>query len=79
VHPNGHTDCHLDSQNLHRNDTSMIASIEDGLACAIVGVPAVDLIDLVERHTGGHIRAPRVVLRPESQGPNSSAIESTAP
>jgi dienelactone hydrolase len=30
--------------------TSLVASVEDGLECAIVGVPAVDLIDLVEYH-----------------------------
>ena len=32
--------------------TSMTASLESGLACAIVGVPVVDLIDLIERHSG---------------------------
>jgi hypothetical protein len=34
--------------------TSLVASIEDGLACAIVGVPAVDLPHLIERHPGLH-------------------------
>jgi hypothetical protein len=29
---------------------SLVASLEDGLACAIVGVPAVDLVDLIDYH-----------------------------
>lgn len=32
--------------------TSMTASLESGLACAIVGVPVVDLVDLIEGHSG---------------------------
>jgi predicted alpha/beta hydrolase len=32
--------------------TSLVASLEDGLACAILGVPAVDLFDLIEHHAG---------------------------
>lgn len=32
--------------------TSLVASLEDGLACAILGVPAADLRDLLERHAG---------------------------
>jgi hypothetical protein len=32
--------------------TSMTASLESGLACAIVGVPVVELNDLIERHSG---------------------------
>jgi hypothetical protein len=32
--------------------TSLVASLEDGLACAIAGVPAVDLVDLLEHHAG---------------------------
>jgi hypothetical protein len=32
--------------------TSMIASLEDGLACAIVSVPLADLVELVARHAG---------------------------
>ena len=36
--------------------TSLVASLDDGLICAILGVPAVDLIELVDRHAGlsGH-------------------------
>ncbi len=33
--------------------TSLVASLEEGLACAIVGVPVVDLCAMMERH-GGH-------------------------
>lgn len=32
--------------------TSLVASLEDGLACAILGVPVADLVDLLERHAG---------------------------
>ena len=32
--------------------TSLIASLEDGLTCAIVSVPLADLVDLVARHAG---------------------------
>jgi X-Pro dipeptidyl-peptidase (S15 family) len=31
---------------------SLVAGVEDGLSCAIVGVPAVDLVDLIEYHGG---------------------------
>jgi hypothetical protein len=36
--------------------TSLVASLDDGLTCAILGVPAVDLVELVDRHAGlsGH-------------------------
>ncbi|WP_102417207.1 S9 family peptidase [Mycobacterium sp. 4858] len=36
--------------------SSLIASLDDGLTCAILGVPAVDLVNLVGRHAGlsGH-------------------------
>jgi dienelactone hydrolase len=30
--------------------TALVAGVEDGLACAIAGIPAVDLIDLIEHH-----------------------------
>ena len=32
--------------------TSLVASLDDGLTCAILGVPAVDLVELVDRHAG---------------------------
>ena len=36
--------------------SSLVASLDDGLTCAILGIPAVDLVDLVGRHAGlsGH-------------------------
>ncbi len=38
--------------------SSLVASLDDGLTCAILGVPAVDLVELVGRHAGlsGHYR-----------------------
>ncbi|OBH92537.1 S9 family peptidase [Mycobacterium sp. E2733] len=37
--------------------SSLVASLDDGLTCAILGVPAVDLVNLVGRHAGlsGHV------------------------
>ncbi|WP_425518552.1 alpha/beta hydrolase family protein [Mycobacterium spongiae] len=32
--------------------SSLVASLDDGLGCAILGVPAVDLVELVGRHAG---------------------------
>lgn len=32
--------------------TAMVASLEDDLTCAILGVPVADLVDLLERHSG---------------------------
>ena len=32
--------------------TSLVASLEDGLMCAILGVPVADLIELLGRHAG---------------------------
>jgi hypothetical protein len=37
--------------------SSLVASLDDGLTCAILGVPAVDLVDLVGRHAGLNGRA----------------------
>jgi hypothetical protein len=36
--------------------TSLVASLDEGLSCAILGVPAVDLVELVDRHAhlSGH-------------------------
>ncbi len=36
--------------------SSLVASLDDGLTCAILGIPAVDLVNLVGRHAGlsGH-------------------------
>lgn len=42
----------LNSISLGGYITSMVASLEDGLTCAILGVPVADLGDLMERHSG---------------------------
>ncbi len=45
--------------------TSLVASIDDGLTCAILGVPAIDLVDLHERHAGlapGDVRRRTIAL-----------------
>ncbi len=39
--------------------TSLVASLEDGLTCAILGVPVVDLIELLGRHAGFSPEDPR--------------------
>ena len=39
--------------------SSLVASLEDGLTCAILGVPVVDLIDLLGRHSGLSAEDPR--------------------
>ncbi|RFZ67636.1 Alpha/beta hydrolase family protein [Mycobacterium marinum] len=38
--------------------SALVASLDDGLTCAILGVPAVDVVDLIGRHAGisGHRR-----------------------
>lgn len=45
--------------------TSLVASVENGLTCAILGVPVVDLVDLHERHAGlaaGDVRRRTITL-----------------
>lgn len=39
--------------------TSLVASLDGGLACAILGVPVADLVDLLGRHAGLSHNAPR--------------------
>ncbi len=34
--------------------TSLVASTQDGLTCAVAGVPVVDLIELIETHAGAY-------------------------
>ena len=50
--------------------SSLVASLDDGLTCAILGVPAVDMVGLVGRHAGlsGH-----GALRHTMNRPNPSA------
>lgn len=42
----------LNSISLGGYITALIASLDDGLTCAILGVPVADLVDLVGRHAG---------------------------
>ena len=48
--------------------SSLVASLDDGLTCAILGIPAVDLVGLVGRHAGlsGHhgLRQTMTLARP---------------
>jgi hypothetical protein len=37
--------------------TALVAGLEDDLACAILGVPAVDFADLMDRHTSARFRS----------------------
>ncbi|OOK65951.1 hypothetical protein BZL29_7609 [Mycobacterium kansasii] len=38
---------------------SLVASLEEGLTCAILGVPVADLVELLGRHSGLHRDDPR--------------------
>ncbi len=49
----------LNSISLGGYITSLVASLEDGLTCAILGVPVADLMDLLRRHAGLHRHDPR--------------------
>jgi hypothetical protein len=42
----------LNSISLGGYVTSLVASLEDGLTCAVLGVPVADLIELLGRHAG---------------------------
>ena len=39
--------------------TSLVASLDDGLTCAILGVPVADLVELLGRHAGLSHNDPR--------------------
>jgi hypothetical protein len=49
----------LNSISLGGYVTSLVASLEDGLTCAILGVPVADLIELLGRHAGFSPEDPR--------------------
>ncbi len=42
----------LNSMSLGGYISSLVASLEDGLTCAVLGVPVADLIDVLARHGG---------------------------
>ena len=43
--------------------SSLVASLDDGLTCAILGVPVADLVELVGRHAGLSRHDPACVRR----------------
>lgn len=59
--------------------TAMVASLEDDLACAILGVPVADLVDLVERHSGlaPHDRRLQTLVLARRLGPVVSPLAMT--
>jgi dienelactone hydrolase len=52
--------------------TALTASLEDGLACAIPGIPATDLVDLYRRHSPRHVR--RRAQEHGALGPEAVAV-----
>ena len=59
----------LNSLSLGGYVTSLVASLEDGLTCAILGVPVADLIELRGRHAGLGRRDPRPAHRDAGRTP----------
>jgi hypothetical protein len=59
--------------------TSLVASLDDGLTCAILGVPAVDLVELVGRHAGlsGHHRLRQTMMSAKPIGRMASPLALT--
>lgn len=53
---------------------ALVASLEEGLSCAIAGVPATDLPDLYRRHSPAHVR--RRSLETGALGPLADAVHS---
>ncbi|OBS00970.1 hypothetical protein BHQ23_02235 [Mycobacterium gordonae] len=54
----------LNSLSLGGYIASLVASLEDGLTCAILGVPVADLVDVLGRHSGlGHDDPRRDTMR----------------
>jgi hypothetical protein len=51
---------------------ALVASLEEGLACAIAGIPATDLPDLYRRHSTPSVR--RQALESGALGPEASAV-----
>lgn len=54
--------------------TALTASLEEGLACAIAGIPAVDLPGLYRRHSPPQVR--RRALEAGALGPQADAVHS---
>ncbi|MBX7435068.1 hypothetical protein JDV09_23645 [Mycobacterium sp. Y57] len=69
----------LNSMSLGAYVTSLVASLEDGLACAILGVPVIDLVKVFEYHAGFAEDDPRLqmLVRAEPLGRMMSPISLT--
>ena len=52
--------------------TALTASLEEGLACAIPGIPATDLVDLYRRHSPRNVR--RRAQEHGALGPDAAAV-----
>lgn len=54
--------------------SALVASLEEGLSCAIAGIPATDIPDLFLRHSPPHVR--RRSLETGALGPEAKAVHS---
>jgi len=52
---------------------SLVAAMEDGLACAIAGIPATDILDLYHRHSPPAVR--KRALEHGALGPQATAVQ----
>jgi hypothetical protein len=53
---------------------SLVATLEEDLACVIAGIPATDILDLYHRHSPAVVR--RRALEHRAMGPEASAVQS---
>jgi hypothetical protein len=53
---------------------SLVAALEDDLACAVAGIPATDIIDLYQRHSPDAVR--KRALEHGALGPEATAVQS---
>jgi hypothetical protein len=53
---------------------SLVAALEDDLACAIAGIPATDILDLYQRHSPVAVR--KRALEHGALGPEATAVQS---
>jgi hypothetical protein len=52
---------------------SLVAALEEGLACAIAGIPATDILDLYHRHSPVAVR--KRALEHRALGPEATAVQ----
>jgi hypothetical protein len=53
---------------------SLVAALDEGLACAIAGIPATDIVDLYHRHSPPAVRSR--ALEHRALGPEATAVQS---